>query len=163
MATDCSTAPPAASQAAAAPRVAARLRVGVRHAATSLCLRIACLNTAVAAPPLPAQDLEHSMAQMLAAADRLLREAGSHKHRVTSCELFVREPAQAADARRMLCGWMAGGLATQQVAAPAVHAHSLARPQPGAAAAGTAGQATAAAPLVEMALVVAHRADSSAV
>ncbi len=152
MPTDCSTTAPAARPAGAAPRVAARLRVGVRHAATSLCLRIACLNTAT---PGPAQDLEHSMAQVLAAADRLLREAGSHKHRITSCELFVREPAQAADARRMLCGWMAGGLARQQVALPAVHAHSLARPQPGAA--GTAAQAT---PLVEMALVVAHAAGA---
>lgn len=160
MATDCSTAPPAAGPAAAAPRVAARLRVGVRHAATSLCLRIACLNSAVAATPSPSTDLEHGMAQVLAAADRLLREAGSHRHRILSCELFVREPAHVADARRMLCGWMAGGLARQQVAPPAVHAHSLARPPPPAR--DTAGQA-AAVPLVEMALVVAHRADSSAV
>lgn len=157
MATDCSTAPPAASlAAAAAPRVSARLRVGVRHAATSLCLRIACLNTAVAATPSPAMDLEHSMTQVLAAADRLLREAGSHRHRITSCELFVREPAQAGDARRMLCGWMmAGSPAPRQVAPPAVHAHSLARPQPHGVS--TPGQA-AAPPLVEMALVVTHRA-----
>lgn len=159
MATDCSTAPPAAGPgAAAAPRVAARLRVGVRHAANSLCLRIACLNTAATTPA--TQDLEYGMAQVLAAADRLLREAGSHRHRILSCELFVREPAHVADARRMLCGWMAGGLARQQVAPPAVHAHSLARPP--LPASGTAGQA-AAVPLVEMALVVAHRADSSAV
>ncbi|MDP4076961.1 hypothetical protein [Acidovorax sp. A1169] len=157
MATDCSTAPPAASPSAAAPRVAARLRVAVRHAPTSLCLRITCLNTA--ATPSPAQSLEHSLAQVLAAADRLLREAGSHRHRTLSCELFVRDPAHTADARRMVCSWMAGGLARQQVAPPAVHAHSLARPQPPAA--GTAGQA-AAAPLVEMSLVVAHRADRSA-
>lgn len=160
MATDCSTAPPATGPgAAAAPRVMARLRVGVRHAATSLCLRIACLNTAAATTP-ATQDLELGMAQVLAAADRLLREAGSHRHRILSCELFVREPAHVGDARRMLCGWMAGGLARQQVAPPAVHAHSLARPPPPAS--DTAGQA-AAVPLVEMALVVAHRADSSAV
>ncbi|WP_428001839.1 hypothetical protein [Acidovorax sp.] len=158
MAIDCSTAPPAASLTATAPRVVARLRVGVRHAPTSLCVRITCLNTA--ATPSPAQDLEHSLAQVLAAADRLLREAGSHRHRTLSCELFVRDPAHTADARRLVCGWMAGGLARQQVAPPAVHAHSLARPQPPAA--GAAGQA-AAAPLVEIALVVAHRADSSAV
>lgn len=156
MATDCSTAPPTAGPAAAAaPRVVARLRVGVRHAASSLCLRVACLNTTAAAP-LGNQSLEHGMAQLLAAADRLLREAGSHKHRILSCELFVREPTHTADARRMLCGWMAGGLARQQVAPPAVHAHSLVRPLPG-----TAGQATAT-PLVEIALVVAHRADASA-
>lgn len=163
MATDCSTAPPAASLTAAAPRVAARLRVGVRHAAASLCLRIACLRIAclnTAATPSPAQSLEHSLAQVLAAADRLLREAGSHRHRTLSCELFVRDPAHTADARRMVCGWMAGGLARQQVAPPAVHTHSLAQPQPPAA--DTAGQA-AAAPLVEIALVVAHRADRSAV
>jgi len=159
MATDCSTAPPAAGPgAAAAPRVAARLRVGVRHAANSLCLRIACLNMTAMTPA--TQDLEYGMAQVMAAADRLLREAGSHKHRILSCELFVREPAHVADARRMLCGWMAGGLARQQVAPPAVHAHSLARPPPPAR--DTAGQA-AAVPLVEMALVVAHRADCSAV
>jgi enamine deaminase RidA (YjgF/YER057c/UK114 family) len=151
MATDCSTAPPAAGPAAAAPRVAARLRVGVRHAATSLCLRIACLNTAATTPA--TQDLEYGMAQVMAAADRLLREAGSHRHRILSCELFVREPNHTADARRMLCGWMAGGLARQQVAPPAVHAHPLVRPLPG-----TAGQV--AAPLVEIALVVAHRAGA---
>lgn len=161
MATDCSSAPSAASPTAAVPRVAARLRVGVRHAATSLCLRIACLNTTA---PSPATDLEHGMAQVLAAADRLLREAGSHKHRITSCELFVREPAQAADARRMLCGWMAGGPAHQHVAPPAVRAHSLARPLAVnmSSTNGAAGQ-LAAVPLVEMALVVAHRAESSAV
>lgn len=140
MAIDCSTAPPAASLTATAPRVVARLRVGVRHAPTSLCVRITCLNTA--ATPSPAQDLEHSLAQVLAAADRLLREAGSHRHRTLSCELFVREPARIADARRMVCSWMAGGLARQQVSPPAVHAHSLARPQPPAA--GAAGQAAAA-------------------
>ncbi|MES2609562.1 MAG: hypothetical protein V4679_04935 [Pseudomonadota bacterium] len=161
MATDCSTAPPAAGTARAPTRVAARLRVGVRHAATSLCLRIACLNTAAAASPSPSTDMEHGMAQVLAAADRLLREAGSHRHRILSCELFVREPAQTADARRMLCGWMAGGLVRQQVAPPAVHAHSLVRrPPPGAA---SAADHAAATPLVEMALVVAHRADSGAV
>lgn len=157
MAIDCSTAPPAASLTATAPRVVARLRVGVRHAPTSLCLRITCLNTAAHSTT---ADLEHGMAQVLAAADRLLREAGSHRHRTLSCELFVREPARIADARRMVCSWMAGGLARQQVSPPAVHAHSLARPQPPAA--GAAGQA-AAAPLVEIALVLAHRADSSAV
>ncbi len=157
MATDCSNAPPAASPTTAAPRVVARLRVGVRHAPTSLCLRITCLNTAAHSTT---ADLEHGMAQVLAAADRLLREAGSHRHRTLSCELFVRDPAHTADARRMVCGWMAGGLARQQVAPPAVHAHSLARPQPPAA--GAAGQA-AAAPLVEIALVVAHRADRGAV
>lgn len=156
MATDCSTAPPAAGPAAAgAPRVAARLRVGVRHAATSLGLRIACLNTTAAAPA-DTPDLEHGMAQVLAAADRLLREAGSHRHRILSCELFVREPAHTADARHMLCSWMAGGLARPQVAPPAVHAHSLARPPHGAA-------GPALPPLVEMALVVAHRTDSGAV
>ncbi|MGV3683633.1 MAG: hypothetical protein ACO1PM_28480 [Acidovorax sp.] len=157
MATDCSTATPAAGPAAAPPRVAARLRVGVRHAATSLCLRIACLNAAATGAPSPSADVEQGMAQVLAAADRLLREAGSHKHRITSCELFVRDPAHTAEARRMLCGWMAGGLVRQQVAPPAVHAHSLARPQPCAA-----GPA-AATPQVEMALVVAHRADAGAV
>lgn len=151
MPTDCSTAVPTARPAGAAPRVAVCLHVGLRHAATSLCLRIACLGTT----SLPTQDLEHSMAEMLAAADRLLREAGSHKHRITSCELFVRDPSQAADARRMLCGWMAGGLARQQVALPVVHTHSLARPQPGAASA--VGQAV---PLVEIALVVTHTAGA---
>lgn len=153
MATDGSTtAPPAAAPArAAAPRVAVRLRVGVRHAANSLCLRIAGLGTA-AIPP-PAQDLEHTLAQVLAAADRLLREAGSHRHRVLSCELFVREPMHMADARRMLSGWMAGGLSRPQVVPPAVHAHAPARPLPGA----TGAVAT---PLVEVALVVAHRAGA---
>ncbi len=144
MPTDCSTAPQAANPPAALPRTAARLRVGVRHSARSLCLRIACL---------PAQDgVAHSMSQVLAAADRLLREAGSDKGRITSCELFVRDPAQTADARRMLRGWMAAGLARLHAGLPTVRAHSQAPHLPGAN-----GKAP---PLLEMVLVVAHAVDT---
>lgn len=156
MGTDCTTAPPAASPAAGPPRVAVRLRVGVRHAATSLCVRVACLNAlAVPAQAPSAQATARSMAEVLAAADRLLREAGSHRGRIVSCDLFVHEPAHAADARHLLGSWMAGGATTRpQVEAPAVRAHSLPRLAPG----GTPNTAEQA--LVDMVLVVAHRAGT---
>jgi enamine deaminase RidA (YjgF/YER057c/UK114 family) len=156
MATDCGTALPATMPGA--PSTAAHLRVGVRHTATSLCLRIACLDPATAAPDRDRdrdRDLEHGMAQVLAAADRLLREAGSHRHRALSCELFVRDTTLAAAARRLLGGWLAGAPPRQHVAPPAMHVHSLARP-PSASATPAAH-----APLLEMALVVAHPVGSA--
>ncbi|MBV7429177.1 MULTISPECIES: RidA family protein [unclassified Acidovorax] len=74
-----------------AGHAARALCVGVWHARTTLSIRVACM--ASDSPPGGRQDDHVQFMQVLAAAERLLREAGADPRSILSCDVFVRGPA----------------------------------------------------------------------
>lgn len=76
------------------------LRVAVRHAVATLSIRVAYIAQTV--PPAARPDTTGQLAQVLAATEGLLREAGADPHHIVSCEVFVREPSARARVQALM-------------------------------------------------------------
>lgn len=90
------------------PPSAARvpLCVGVRHTPGALSVRVAYIAGGAPAGADP-QDAPRQFAQVLAATERLVHEAGASLDRMVSCEVFVREPAACPAVEALLRTWAA--------------------------------------------------------
>lgn len=90
------------------PPSAARmpLCVGVRHTPGALSVRVAYIAGSAPAGAGP-QEAQRQFAQVLAATERLVHEAGASLDRMVSCEVFVREPAACPAVEALLRTWAA--------------------------------------------------------